>query len=32
MKFYGRDVNVLEMYGLFKTILKKSSSLGNDNT
>ena len=23
MKFYGRDVNILEMYGLFKTILKK---------
>jgi hypothetical protein len=27
MKFYGKDVNILEMYGLFKTILKKASNL-----
>ena len=27
MKFYGRDVNILEMYGLFKTILKKQSNI-----
>lgn len=29
MKFYGRDVNVWEMYGLFKTILKKATKLGD---
>jgi hypothetical protein len=32
MKFYGRDVNVLEMYGLFKTILKKASTLEDNHT
>ena len=31
MKFYGRDVNILEMYGLFKTILKKQSNLDSQD-
>jgi len=24
-KFYGRDVNIMEMFDLFKTILKKDN-------
>ena len=29
-KFYGRDINIMEMYGLFENILKKGDLAQNE--